>query len=93
MGLEFTGINNQHIRYIIHDKWLYYFETKYFDVFNEKYNNLIDLFGTFRLEINHLQYLQILLENDPVKPEIAKEFLIFITQCINENTVLKAYGD
>ncbi len=93
MGLEFTSVYNKDLLFSLQDKWLDYFERAYFDPFNEKYDNLIDRYGTFRLEINHLQYLATLLEDDFNKPENAKKFVTFIRGCIKENTVLKVYGD
>jgi len=93
MGLEFKSVCNQDISFIIPDSQLIYFETAYFNNFNEKYGSLIDRYGTFRLEINHLQYLETLLEKDRPKSDNAKELLIFIKKCINQNTVLKVFGN
>jgi len=93
MALEFTNVYDKGVLYIMPDKQFNYFETTYFDHFNEKYNNLIDRYGTFRLEINHLKYLQIQLEEDFNRLEITNEFLKFIKKCISTNTVLKVYGD
>ena len=57
MSLQFTDVHTKDILYSLPDKWLDYFETGYFNLFNKKYNDLIVSYGTFRLEINHLRYL------------------------------------
>lgn len=93
MSLDFTNTYNKEILFSIQNECLNYFEKAYFDLFNKKYNDLIDLYGDFRLEINHLNYLKTIIEEDHNKPDITKQFILFLANCINNNTVLKAYGN
>jgi len=84
MGLEFINVHDKEVLYVIPNSKIAYFESNYFSNFNEKYNNLIDHYGTFRLEMNHLYYLVTLLECDLNKSPDAENFLIFISKCIKQ---------
>jgi len=93
MSVEFKTIDGKIAVFVLRDNDLDYFESAYFDVFNAKYNNLLDLYGTFRLYDNHLRYLMDLLEIDKSKPKAIQDLLKVVKHCIDNAVTLKVIGE
>ncbi|MPT36239.1 MAG: hypothetical protein E2604_14420 [Flavobacterium sp.] len=94
MGLEFYNVEDTgEILFIINDKNFSSLEKNIISLFNEKYNNLIDLYSDFRLYENHLKYLSELLNNIEKRTPIEDDFLDNINHCLNNKLVLLVKGN
>lgn len=92
MGLEFYNTDTKEQVFQINDSEMKYFEAT-FDAFNAKYNDLIDLYGDFRLYSNHLEFLKVMIESAHVKETILLDFSFMIKKCLLEDVTLIVKGD
>jgi len=90
MGLEFYNLETGENLFIIIDNEISNFDT-YFNVFNKKYNDLIDIYGDFRLHKNHLEFLKELISNT-VSMELVG-FRDMIDMCIQADITITVNGD
>jgi len=88
MGLEFYNIETGENLFIIMDNEISNFDS-YFNVFNEKYNDFIDIYGDFRLHKNHLEFLKGLISNAVMMVKFGN----MIDMCIQEDITIIVKGN
>lgn len=92
MGLEFYTIETKEQLFQINDSEMKCFE-EVFDTFNAKYNDLIDLYGDFKLYSNHLEFLKNAIEASQSKENVLLDFSTVINKCLLQNVTLIVKGD
>lgn len=92
MGLEISNIETKDKVFHISDADMKHFET-IFNIFNSKYNDLIDLYGDFRLYANHQDFLKDAIESIHTKENILVEFINVLNKCLLQDVVLLVKGD
>lgn len=93
MGLEFYNVATKEKVYKIDTGDLVHFENT-FELFNDKYDNLIDIYGDFRLYSNHLEFLTYLLRKNKTSLIDSKEELLrVISHCLENHITLFVVGD
>lgn len=94
MSLEFFNvIDDKKTLHSIDDPDLAILDDEIFSIFNQRYDNLIDLYSDFRLHGNHLEYLEELLKTKSQKSIAAKKLYDFIDYCLKNEITLKVRGD
>lgn len=90
MSVNFLDIDNKNqILFNISDSEFSKFEN-IIKIFNNKYDNLFDIYGDFRLYQNHINYLIELLEQQNVKEDLFYRFLLMAK---NNNKTLLVIGN
>ena len=92
MGLEIYSEDKQKMLDITDEDTLY-LENNVLETFNNKYNNLFDLYSDFRLYKNHQEHLLLLLNSLKIKPKIILQFEELLNVCVRNNTVLIVIGN
>lgn len=62
-------------------------------VFNNRYQDLFDYYGTFRLYQNHQEYLRELLISLRSSSQTIKSLISLLDECIETGSVLIGIGD
>jgi hypothetical protein len=92
MGLEIYNLETKDKVFHISDADMNHFEA-IFDIFNLKYNDLIDLYGDFRLYVNHQEFLKDAIESIHIKENVLIEFINVLNKCLSQDVVLLVKGD
>lgn len=90
MGVEFYNAEGKELLFSITDAEVAAMD-KVIDMFNDRYDGLIDIYGTFRLYPNHIAVLNDLIAMQELS--VRKGFKDMITLCLTDNITLTVEGD
>lgn len=92
MGVEFQKVSNKVTAFLLDDSTMGLIKNT-INCFNDKYDDVFDYHGTFRLYKNHQECLRELLTPFTTKSEIIADFIVLLDECIETETVLIGIGD